>query len=375
MKLTLFKNNFKEAVSVAERIAAKTPTLPVLSSILLSATNNTFIVSATDLEIGVRYTMLSKNEKEGRVTLPPKHLSQFLSFLEEGKITLEQTKGGLFLNTKGNTTQLTVSEADEFPIIPSLVGNEPFIEVETTPFCKGLSQVIGMAGQSQARPEISGILFVVQGKTLKMVATDSFRLAEKTMSFEKEQTKEQRFILPQKTAREVIAILGEKQGKTKIYLASTQAVFDYVTQDDPAQTHIEIVSRLIEGEYPDYQAIIPKEYQTKTVAEKADLLTHIKASSVFAGKMSEVRLLFDPARKGVEMTAQSAEAGENTSFLEAEVTGDKSEVSFNWRFVVDGLIQIKGQEIEVGVSSEAGPTSIKPTTEEGYQYVVMPVRS
>ncbi|MDP6704112.1 MAG: DNA polymerase III subunit beta, partial [archaeon] len=142
-----------------------------------------------------------------------------------------------------------------------------------------------------------------------------------------------------------------------------------------SQLHIQIVSRLIEGDYPDYKAVIPGEYRTKTITEKGELLNHLKASSVFAGKMNEVRFLFDPSKKGVEMIAQSAEVGENTSFLEADVSGEKSEVSFNWRFVADGLSQIKGQQIEVGVSSESGPTSIKPTTEEGYLYVVMPVRA
>ena len=232
MELTILKDNLKDALSVVERMVAKSPTLPILNNILLSAKGSSLEISATDLEVGVRYTMPSEIKQEGRIVVPAKHLSQFVGFLPESQITLVQKQNGLNIKAKGHSTKLNILSPDDFPIIPEVKGDEPSVQVETAPFCRGLAQVMGMAGQSQARPEISGILFVFQNNTLKLASTDSFRLAAKTMVFSDAQTKGHTFILPQKTARELVGVLGDRPGKTTIYFGPNQAIFDYAAQEE-----------------------------------------------------------------------------------------------------------------------------------------------
>ena len=234
---------------------------------------------------------------------------------------------------------------------------------------------MGMAGQSLARPEISGVFFSFQNNTVKLVATDSFRLAEKTLSFEKSSSKEISFILPQKTARELSAVLGGKTGKTKIYISPTQAVFDYVPEEQHVGARVQIVSRLIEGEYPHYQDIIPKKHSTQVVIDKGEFVKRLKAAAIFSGKLSDVCMRADPAKKGVELVSQSAEVGENTSFLEAQVTGEPTEARFNWRFLLDGISHIKGRELSIGLGGADAPATIQATEQEGYLYIVMPIRA
>ena len=232
-----------------------------------------------------------------------------------------------------------------------------------------------MVGQSQTRPEISGVFFVFGREAAQIVATDSFRLAEKTLVFEKANSMEQSFILPSKTARELIAALGAKPGKMKIYFSPTQAVFDYAPEGQPSQLRIQIVSRLIEGEYPRYQDVIPSRHTTKAVLGKSEFANHLRAASIFAGKTNEVRLLVDPARKGVEFLSQSADSGQNQSFLAGEVSGEKTEVAFNWRFLGDGIAQIQGQKVQLEMNGQDGPALLRPVEQEHYIYVVMPIKA
>jgi len=375
MRLTILKENLKEGLSIVERVVAKSSSLPILQNILVVAQENFLELLATDLEIGIRYRVLAQVEEPGKVVVPAHFLSQFIGLLPEDKIRLETTQAGLAVQAKGYNTTIKTLDAGDFPTVPQPKETEQAIEIQTGVFCQGLEQVVGMAGQSSSRPEISGVFFSFHEKTVKLVATDSFRLAEKTLSFEKSNTKEISFILPQKTARELGAVLGEKTGKTKIYISPTQAVFDYTPEEQHIGAHIQIVSRLIEGEYPRYQDIIPKQHSTQVTIEKGEFVKRLKAAAIFSGKLSDVTVLADPAKKGVELVSQSAEVGENTSFLEAQVEGEATEARFNWRFLLDGISHIKGGDLQIGLGGADAPATIQAVGQKGYLYIIMPIRA
>src|SRR3989344_8860713 len=177
MKTTLLKENLKNALDAAERIIVKSSTLPILGNVLLTCTKNILEISATDLEIGLRYSIMAKNEQSGQVVIPAKHLSQFVALLKEPSVTL-RADNGLSVEANGNTTIMRVLSVEDFPIIPALKGDEEFIDMEAAPFAAGLEKVVGVTAQSQTRPEISGVFFDFQPKELILAATDSFRLAE-----------------------------------------------------------------------------------------------------------------------------------------------------------------------------------------------------
>lgn len=375
MKTQILKEILKKAVSVVERATVKNPTLPTLAAIALVADKNTLELSATDLEIGIRYKLLAKTTKEGNVVVPSRLFSQLVDVLPEREITLDLKGGELRVESKEHETNLKTLAMDDFPLIPSLQGSEESIDIEVRVFCEALAQVVSIPGQNQTRPEISGVFISIGKEEMKFVATDSFRLAEKSISFNKPQPIEISFILPQKTAKELISIFGDLTGKIRLNVSLTQVLFEYSAKEEAGQFSIQVVSRLIEGEYPHYQDIIPRDFVTKVRVLKQEFVSRIKAAAVFSGKMQDTKLVVDPKKKGLEISAESSDAGRHSSFLLADVTGEHLEISFNWRFLLEGLLNIKGEEVEIGFGGEDAPVLMRPLGKEQYLYVVMPVKA
>jgi len=378
MKVITLKENLNKGLTVVGRVCGKNLTLPILNNILISAEKNFLNLAATDLELGIKYWSLVKTEKEGKITVPGKILTNFINFLPEKKLTLETKNQDLYINCENYNTKIKGLTAEEFPIIPEIESKD-IIELNTPALCDGLSRVVDFGTINQARPELSGVYLNFYKDRVYFTATDSFRLAEKTLFYEKKIDREYSFILPQKSARELINILSEKEGKLKLYFSPNQVLFEYLMQETP-HPQIQIISRLIEGEYPDYQEIVPKKYEVQLILSKDELLNQIKIASIFSGKSNEVKIKVDPKREGMEIFSQNPELGENKSFLSGKVnystpTPKEIEASFNCRFLVDGLLNIKSQNVIFGLNGEESPAALKPEGDSSYIYVVMPIKS
>ena len=373
MKLIILKENIKKGLDIVERATGKNLTLPILNNILIKAENNLIYLKATNLELGIKYWTLAKIEKEGEITVPAKLLSDFISSLPNEKINLEIKNQVLQINCGNYKTKINGLKADDFPIIPEIETKE-FIEINNIPFSQGISSVVGVCSPTQTRPEISGVFFNFQKDNLRIAATDSFRLAEKIIYYEKNKEKEFSFILPQRAAQELINILSEKEGKLKIYNSLNQILFDFLISETP-HSQFQLTSRLIEGDYPNYQEIIPKEYKTQIILSKNEFLNRIKIASLFSGKISEVKIKTDSQQGGIEIFSQSPELGENKSFLTGKINGENTAVSFNFKFLLDGISNIKSQELIFELNGDNGPAILKPVGSTDYIYVIMPIKS
>jgi len=376
MKATTLKENLNNGLRIVEKASGKNLMLSILNNVLISTDKNFLNLTTTDLELGIKYRALAKIEKEGKITIPTKILSGFINFLPEEKINLEVKDYTLYITCKNHKTQIKGQSPEEFPIIPK-IEDERFLEVNIDVFCRGLSQVVDFSVLNQARPELSGVYLNFQKDKLQLTATDGFRLAEKTLYFEKKSSQEACFILPQKTTREIISIFSEKTGKLRIYFSPNQISFNHFTEE-ASHPQIQITSRLIEGEYPDYQEIIPKKHKTRTVFSKKELLNHVKAASIFSGKGNEVKIKIDPKTEGIEIISQNQEYGENRSFLPGTFDHKEKfqsmEVSFNHRFLTDGLLNIDSLKVIFELNGEDGPAVIRPEEDSSYIYVVMPIK-
>jgi DNA polymerase-3 subunit beta len=378
MKVIVLKENLKKDLNLVEKITGKNLSLPILSNVLLKTNKNFLILSATNLEIGIICWNLSKIEKRGEITVPANLFSNYLNFLPNREILLETKDNILYVECENYKTEIKGLSSEEFPIIPKIENEEFSLQINSFPFCQGLSQVIDIVSFSQTRPELSGIYFSLQKNLLKLVATDGFRLAEKKLFFEKTienlPEKEYSLILPQKMAREIINIFSEKNQKIKIYFSPNQILFEgFFSEINHPKIHL--ISRLIEGEYPKYQEIIPREYQTEVILSKDNFLNQIKTASLFCGKINEVKLIVDPIKKGIEIFSQSPEIGQNRSFLPTEIKGKNLEISFNYRFLMDGLLNIKSSEVIFKINQEEKPSLLKPVDDESYFYLIMPIRT
>ena len=382
MKLTVLQENLIKGLTIADRISIKSSTLPILNNILLTGEKNFLKISATNLEIGINWWTLSKVENEGGIVVPTKILTNFISFLPGKKLTLETKDNNLFLESENYKSQIKGFTAEEFPIIPK-ISDERLISIDNTSFCQSLNQIVDIPITSSARPEISGVFLQFKKGLVTMTATDSFRLGERKLFLEsspKEETalssKEDSFILPQKAAKEIINIFGEKQGQIKVYLSPNQVMFECLLVETP-HPQIQLLSRLIEGDYPNYQEIIPKKFETQIILGKNEFLNQIKIASLFSGRISEVKFKVDPKNQKLQIFSQNPELGEYQSLLSGKIKGEPFEASFNHRFLVDGLLNIKSSEVIFELNKktggEIGPGVLKPVGDETYIYVVMPM--
>jgi len=377
MKIIILQEKLKKGLNIVERIAGKSLTFSILNNILLSSEKSFLNLSATDLELGIKWWILSKTEKEDKIVIPAKTLTSFIGFLPNQKITLEKKDDVLYIENENYKSQIKGLSSEDFPIIPE-VSKEEFFEFQSIPFCQKISQVVDFTSSSQTRPEISGVYFSFKKDEIRIVATDSFRLGEKIISPEKINSrfseKEVSFILPQKTIKEVINIFGEREGSLKIYFSPNQVLFEGKMQETD-HPEVQLVSRLIEGEYPDYQEIIPKKSETQIVLDKNEFLNQIKIASLFSGKINEIKFKIDPKKKGVEIFSQNPELGENQSFIPGEIKGGALEISFNHRFLMDGLLNIKTKDVVFELVNSESPGVLKPAGDLSYIYLLMPIKN
>lgn len=373
MKFLILKDNFKNSLQIVERIAVKSINLPILESVLISTEKNLLTLITTDLEIAIKCWVLAKVEEKGTIVLPVKFISSYMGSLDVEKIHFSTEEQFLNIENQNFQAKIKIIDSDDFPPLPSF-DEKNFLRINAAPFAEGLKRVVEMASSSQTKPEMSGVFFDIHPDFIKLVATDSFRLAEKTLFFEEKEKTNLSFILPQKTVRELINIFSDKKGKLNVYFSKNHIVFELLTEEI-AQPRIQVFSRLIEGDYPAYQEIIPKKYETQLYVSKLPFLNQVKTAGLFCGKINEVKIKINPKKKTVEVFSQSAELGENKAVLQGKINGKEVEVSFNWRFLVDGISNIKSQEIILELNGEEGPAVLRPVGDQSYFYIIMPIKA
>jgi len=373
MKAEVLKENLKSGLSVTERVAGKNLSLPILSNILINTEDSFLNLISTDLEVVIKLWILSKIINKGNVVVPAKLFSGFISSLPNDKVLIESKDNNLNIECGKLKTNIQGYNPEDFPIIPEFK-ESGFLEIDNDKLCQAISQVSDIPTNSQSRPEISGVYFYFSKNNLKMVATDSFRLAEKTIVLEKFIDKEVSFILPQRSVREVLNILDGKIGTVKILFSNNQVLFEFPMKE-VKHPLIQIISRLIDGDYPNYQDIIPSKFKTKVVLKRDEFLNQLKTASLFSDKNNEVKISVNKEDEEIEILSKNPNIGENKSNISAKINGDSISVSFNYKFLIDGLSNIKSSEVEFSVSKEEGACILKPVGDFSYIYVVMPIKS
>lgn len=366
MKFTCTQENLTKGLAAVSHIATRTATLPILNNVLLKTQPGGLVLSTTNLEMGVIRTVRGKVEAEGAITVQARVLSEFVSLLPRENIVLEKKDQALSVHGTRSRTTLHGVAADEFPVVPTVKGGEMFT-LEARELRDALGQVIFACAYDESRPEISGIFFSAEGKELTLVGTDSYRLAERRVKLLQGPKKAIQTIVPARTLHESLRILDEGDGTVSVTVTENQILFSY--QDT------EIVSRLIEGQYPDYKQIIPKTSETAAVVDTAALMQHVKTSSLFCKPgINDLAVSFRPDGQEVVLTAANAQLGESESRLPAKVKGKPNAITFNFRYLLDGLQNLGSATATLEMTSETQPGVLKPEKEVGYTYLIMPIR-
>lgn len=375
MELSCTQENLNQGLFIVSHVASRNTNLPILSNILLQARGGVLKLSATNLEIGISCNIRGKIEREGEFTVQSKVFADYIALLPKERVDLGLENQELKIHCNNYETKIKGISAVDFPLIPEIEKKSPLI-CDVGDLKQALSQVAFAASLSNTRPEISGVFFGVNDNELTLAATDSYRLAEKKIKLKQGVNTENSIIVPARTIQELLRVLGgvkrgeEGEGggeEIEIYLADNQILFIY--------NNIELISRLIEGQYPDYNQIIPKEFKTDAFIGAADLINAVKSASLFARSgIYDVTLKFNPADKEVEVGSVNSQLGENKTDIVANITGEANNIILNYRYLLDGLSNIKDGEVKISLIGSDSPCLLRPAGDESYLYIIMPIK-
>lgn len=369
MRLIILNNNLKEALRSIEGTIGDNLSLPILKNILIKTEDNKINFSATNLELAITHRTPGKIIETGSATVPLNILTNIVNNLTSERITLENKNYNLLIKTDNYEATVQGLNPEDFPIIPQINRLDKFFKINSQIFKNALLKIINGIQYSEIRPEINGALFNYQIDYLKLTGTDSFRLAEKTIAsdqFKSNFDESFEIILPLKTLQEVLGILPN-DGELSIFVAQNQILFKTEEQ--------EIISRLIDGKFPDYQSIIPQETKTELVINRSELIKALKLTGIFSGRVNEVKFKIGENKKFLEIYSADSALGENHYLLPAKITGPNLTVSFNCRYLLDGLKPLSDKEIVLGLNSDNQPAILKTPEDKTWFYILMPIKS
>ncbi|PIR58083.1 MAG: DNA polymerase III subunit beta [Parcubacteria group bacterium CG10_big_fil_rev_8_21_14_0_10_38_31] len=369
MKVNCLKKHLKDSISLAEKITSKNLHLPILSSVLISAKNNQpgkIKLIATNLDLGIEINIPAKIEEEGDVAVPAGIINSFLSnFNKIDNINLESVNNNLVISTPNTSTLIKSYPIDDFPSLPTIKESNVF-SLPVKEFILGLKSVYYSASLSGIKPEISSVYINSSDKTsLVFVATDSFRLAEKRLPYKFKGFSP--IIIPYRNIVEIIRVFENKEGDIDIVFDKNQIIL--------ISDNIKLISRLVDGIFPDYKQIIPEKFTTTAVVNKEELLSILKTSSIFSGRLNEVNLILHKVDNVIEVKTSSQETGEYNTTISSSITGDDLKISFNYRYVIDCLNYIDTDNVVLNFNGPNKPLVITSKNTSDFQYLVMPMNA
>lgn len=364
MKIVCSKEKVQAVVGKADRITSKNATLPVLSCILLEAKGSKLYIRSTNLDLGLEAALPVKVEKEGVVAVPGGLFVQFLANVPDHEtITLEVHNQNLTITSSHNETTIKALSHEDFPTIPQLDAAQT-CKISAPLFIHGLKSVWYSASVSSMKPELSSVYLYPQDGHLVFVATDSFRLAEKRIEA-KEVDQFESVLIPHRNVSEIVRVFDDIQADIEVRFDSGQVAFVY--------DGVYLVSRIVDGNFPDYRQIIPKDNTTEVTVLKQDLVQALKLSNLFSDSFNQVTMSIRPNDGVFELTSKNVDKGENRNVVDATLRGDTVDISFNHKYVSDAFGSINADSIVLMFNGKTKPVVIRGVNDPTFLYLVMPL--
>lgn len=369
MKFIIIKSNIKDGLSIVERAVTENQNLPILRNILIEADNNKIKITATNLEIAINCFIPGKVIENGKITAPASTLLGIINNLQSERLNFESKNNNLIIKTDNYEANIQSLPTSEFPITPKIKDTSEYIELKEVVLKNALEEVFIAGEFSDLRPELNSILFDYLVDSVKIVATDSFRLSEKTIKkdqFKSNRENKFKITIPLKTASELIKIL-KKEDVVRIYHDDNQVLFQ--------APNFSILSRLNEGNFPEYGAIVPKKFGLEITLDRQEFLNALKLTSVFGYKNSEVKIKISDNKKSLEISSADQAVGENKYLLPARINGKGGEIVFNWHYLSEVLKILNSSEVFFGINDENEPALLRPVGDDSYFYILKPIIS
>lgn len=365
MKLFCSQKDLDYGLNIVNKAINTNNTLPVLNNILLKAEGKKLHFSSTNLEIAITCSIDADVRSEGAITVPAKLITSYISLLTDEKVELSVVEGiSLSVNSSSSHTKIKCIHADEFPLIPKVEKEQEF-KVKSEDFQEAVMETVFAASTNTSRPVLSGVYLSLHSGGLKMVATDSYRLAEKTMNIDG--GAETDCIIPGRTMNELGKILAKAEDKElKVTLSKNQILFSIGS--------IDLISRLIEGKYPDYKKIIPSGGKTKFDISVEDLSLVLKRVSLFARENNNSVKLSATNDGKLTVSSEETRVGEEKAEVLIKMDGENNKISLNAQYLLDVLTYVASDKVRITMNDKVSPAVIQPAEGDDYVYIIMPLK-
>jgi DNA polymerase-3 subunit beta len=373
MKVTCLQENLAKGLGIVGRAVAVRSTLPITSNVLIATEHGRIKLAATNLDIALSCWIGGQIEEEGAITVPARLLTDFVNSLPSEKIELTLSPRSKQLKVKSPRNEATVSgmDADDFPPIPA-VEDGGTIELDPKALREAITQVVFSAATDDSRPVLTGVDLAVEGDKVTFAAADGFRLAVRHLKLKKKVAEKQEVIVPARALAELNRLLQEQEEPVAMTFNANKTQVLFRLKD------VELVAQLIQGTFPDYSRLIPKEWSSRAVVEVRDFLQETKIASIFARDGSGiVRITFqggdDGAPGQMTLSARAEEIGDNEGNLDAAVEGEPAKIAFNGKYLQDVLQVLDGGRVALETTGPSQPGVIRPLDNDNYVHVVMPM--
>ena len=364
MKIECVGEKLIQAISKCEKTSMKHPTLPVLKCILFEAEDGVLTLKSTNLDLGIRVSLPVKVSKGGVVAVPGSVVGSYINNLSRAKSIVLETEGeNLKISSKDCSALIKCFPHEYFPNIPLVEGGVN-LKINAKDFVNGMRSVWYSAAVSSMKPELSSVYIYSEDDVLIFVATDSFRLAEKRVKVKKI-TEPVNLMIPFKNVLEIIRVLDEIDDDASVSFNKNQISFAF--------EEIYLTSRIVEGNFPDYKQIIPKEYKTEAVVLKYDFVNSLKLANVFSDKFNQININIKPGDRILSLTTCNSDVGENVTALDGALSGEDQDVNFNYKYIADCFQSINSDSISLQFNDKSKPMVVKGVNDRSFMYLVMPM--
>jgi len=362
MKVTILPENITNYLPLINKVLPTHSQVPILSNVLLEANKDGFVISATDLEIATQIKIPAKIDREGGVTVPGKEFLEAINSLPKDKITIEMDKEIVVMTCRDNRIVFNTIAREEFPTLYKDKG-ELTSTFERAEFIDIFSYLTFSVSQEESRPQLTGVLIDTQDAGVSFVSTDGYRMSVKKQTGQKTKIKEA-LIVSVKLINEVISMKGESIINLYVNKLEGQVIFEV---GDAL-----VIGRMIEGNFPDYNRVIPKTSATTVVFERESLLQTVRLVSVFAKESSNIATL-NIIGNTIKLETKSQGVGEGEAVVECQKTGDDNKIAFNIKYLLDLLKNVNDNSMELKLNSPSEPALFE-IKEKNYLHVIMPIQ-
>ena len=374
MNISVMQENLARGLQTVSRAVSSRATLPVLANVLLKTESSGIKLTATNLEIGINCWVPGKVSEEGEITVPAKLLTDLVASLPNQRIdlVLSPKDRTLKLTCGNNRSSIKGIEADEFPVVAA-IGETPATSVDARLLREALGEVVFATASDESRPILTGVLTKLNGDQMTLAAADNYRIAVRTLTLDRPVSPEVTIVVPGRSYAELMRILPDAEAPIEITVTPNKSQVLFHIEG------IDLVSRLIEGQFPNYEPVIPTSHSSRAVIDREAFLSGTRRASIFArdsANIVKIELGGDDAdASGVAITAHAADIGDNADTVDATIEGSPTSIAFNARYLIDVLSNLGSDEAVLELSGPLAPGVIRGIGKDDYVHVIMPVRT